>query len=89
MIGEKLLLIFELAYDMKFDRELQARNIEQLAEACASLLSASHRRHFVKSLMDILTEQRVEGERLYETDSVETVVRGVTEQLGRSEGGEY
>jgi hypothetical protein len=89
MIGEKLLLIFELAYDMKFDRELQARNIEQLAEACASLLSTSHRRHFVKSLMDILTEQRVEGERLYETDGVETVVRGVTEQLGRSEGGEY
>jgi hypothetical protein len=89
MIGEKLLLIFEMAYDVKFDRELQARNIEQLAEACASLLSTSHRRHFVKSLMDILTEQRVEGERLYETDGVETVVRGVTEQLGRSEGGEY
>jgi len=89
MIGEKLLLIFELAYEVKFDRELQARNIEQLAEACASLLSTTHRRHFVKSLMDILTEQRVEGERLYETDGVETVVRGVTEQLGRSEGGEY
>jgi hypothetical protein len=53
------------------------------------LLSTSHRRHFVKSLIDILTEQRVEGERLYETDGVETVVRGVTEQLGRSEGGEY
>lgn len=89
MIGEKLLLIFERAYEVKFDRKLQARNIEQLAEACASLLSTSHRRHFVKSLMDILTEQRVEGERLYETDGVETVVRGVTEQLGRSEGGEY
>jgi hypothetical protein len=89
MIGEKLLLIFELAYDVKFDRELQAGNIEQLAESCASLLSTSHRRHFVKSLIDILTEQRVEGERLYETDGVETVVRGVTEQLGRSEGGEY
>jgi hypothetical protein len=89
MIGEKLLLIFELAYEVKLDHELQARNIEQLAEACASLLSTSHRRHFVKSLMDILTEQRVDGERLYETDGVETVVRGVTEQLGRAEGGEY
>jgi hypothetical protein len=89
MIGEKLLLIFELAYDVKFDRELQARNIEQLAEACASLLSTSHRRHFVKSLIDILTEQRVDGERLFETEGVQAVVRGVTEQLGRSEGGEY
>jgi hypothetical protein len=89
MIGEKLLAIFELAYEMKLDHELQARNIEQLAEACASLLSTSHRRHFVKSLIDILTEQRVEGEKLYETDGVQTVVRDVTEQLGRSEGGEY
>ncbi|MFL6215870.1 MAG: BREX system ATP-binding domain-containing protein [Blastocatellia bacterium] len=89
MIGEKLVAIFELAYDVKLDHELQAKNIEQLAEACASLLSTSHRRHFVKSLMDILTEQRVDGERLYEADGVQGVVRSVTEQLGRSEGGEY
>jgi P-loop Domain of unknown function (DUF2791) len=89
MIGGKLLAIFELAYDMKFDREVQSKNIEQLAAACGALLSTSHRRHFVKSLMDILTEQRVEGERLYESDGVQVVVRHVTEQLGRSESGEY
>lgn len=89
LIGEKLLAIFELAYDVKLDRELQAKNIEQLAEACGSLLSTSHRRHFVKSLMDILTEQRVDGEKLYEAEGVKGVVRSVTEQLGRSEGGEY
>jgi hypothetical protein len=89
MIGEKLLAIFELAYEVKLDRELQAKNIEQLAEACASLLSTSHRRHFVKSLMDIFTEQRVDGEKLYEAEGVQVVVRHVTEQLGRSEGGEY
>lgn len=45
-IGERLLNVFEIAYYMKFDHELQARNIAQLAETCASLLSASHRRHF-------------------------------------------
>lgn len=89
MIGEKLLAIFELAYEVKLDRALQAKNIEQLAETCGALLSTSHRRHFVKSLMDILTEQRVDGEKLYETDGVQTVMRHVTEQLGRSEGGEY
>lgn len=89
MIGEKLLAIFEFAYDIKLDHELQTKNIAQLAEACGSLLSSSHRRHFVKSLMDILTEQRVEGERLYESDGVQVIVRQVTEQLGRSEGGEY
>lgn len=89
MIGERLLSIFELAYDIKFDHELQARNITELAEACGSLLSTSHRRHFVKSLMDIFTEQRVEGERAYQADGIQVVVRNVTEQLGRSQGGEY
>jgi len=39
--------------------------------------------------MDILTEQRVEGERLYKVDGLQGVVRQVTEQLGRSQGGEY
>ena len=89
MICEKLLSVFEVAYEVKLDRALQAKNIEQLAETCGSLLSTSHRRHFVKSLMDILTEQRVDGEKLYEAEGVQTVVRSVTEQLGRSEGGEY
>ncbi len=88
-IGEKLLGVFETAYDLKLDHELQARNIAQLADTCAALLSTSHRRHFVKSLIDMLAEQRAEGERLYEADNVQNVVRGVTEQLGRSQGGEY
>jgi hypothetical protein len=88
-IGEKLLGIFELAYDMKFDHELQSQNIAQLADTCGALLSTSHRRHFVKSLIDMLAEQRAEGERLYEADNVQNVVRAVTEQLGRAEGGEY
>jgi hypothetical protein len=88
-IGEKLLGVFEQAYDIKLDHELQSRNIAQLADTCAALLSTSHRRHFVKSLMDMLAEQRAEGERLYEQDNVQNVVRAVTEQLGRAQGGEY
>jgi hypothetical protein len=88
-IGEKLLRIFDLAYGVKLDHELQTKNIAQLAETCAALLSTSHRRHFVKSLIDMLTEQRAEGERLFEPESVQGVVRQVTEQLGRTEGGEY
>ncbi len=88
-IGEKLLGIFELAYGVTFNHELQAQNIAQLADTCAALLSTSHRRHFVKSLIDLLAEQRAEGERLYEQDNVQNVVRAVTEQLGRAQGGEY
>lgn len=89
MIGARLLDIFEIAYETKFDAELQRQNIAQLAESCASLLSTSHRRHFIKSLMNIFTEQRVAGERLYEPDNLQGVVRHVTEELGRSEVGEY
>ena len=89
LIGEKLVGVFEAAFGIKLDRAIQQENITRLAEACGSLLSTSHRRHFVKSLMDILTEQRVAGERVYEVDGLHGVVRQVTEQLGRSEGGEY
>ena len=88
-IGEKLLVVFETAWDLKLDHELQAQNIAQLADTCAALLSTSHRRHFVKSLIDMLAEQRADGERLYEQDNVQNVVRSVTEQLGQTQGGEY
>lgn len=89
LIGAKLLDVFELAYNIKLDRDMQTANIARLSESCAALLSTSHRRHFVKSLIDILTEQRIAGERLYEVDNVQGVIRNVTEQLGRSEVGEY
>jgi hypothetical protein len=89
LIGEKLLGIFEQAYNIEFNHELQKQNIAQLADTCGSLLSTSHRRHFVKSLIDMFAEQRADGERIYEPDNVQSVVRGVTEQLGRSQGGEY
>ena len=88
-IGEKLLGIFEQAYGIELNHELQTQNIAQLADTCAALLSTSHRRHFVKSLIDMLAEQRADGERLYEQDNVQNVVRAVTEQLGQAQGGEY
>lgn len=88
-IGEKLLGVFEKAYGIGLNHELQAQNIAQLADTCASLLSTSHRRHFVKSLIDLLAEQRAEGEHLYEQDNVQNVVRAVTAQLGQAQGGEY
>jgi hypothetical protein len=53
------------------------------------LLSTSHRRHFVKSLITMLTEQRVGGEHLYEDENLQGVLRDVTEQLGRTDAGEY
>ena len=89
LIGEKLLGVFETAYQMSLNHELQRENIAKLAAGCASLLSTSHRRHFVKSLVTMLTEQRVAGEHIYEDDNLNGVLRDVTEQLGRTETGEY
>lgn len=89
LIGEKLLGIYETAYAMNFNHELQRENIAELAASCASLLSTSHRRHFVKSLVTMLTEQKVSGEHIYEQDNLNGVLRDVTEQLGRTETGEY
>ncbi|MGI8468225.1 MAG: hypothetical protein ACR2N3_07215 [Pyrinomonadaceae bacterium] len=89
LIGEKLLGVYETAYQMNFNHELQRENIAALAAGCASLLSTSHRRHFVKSLVTMLTEQRVAGEHIYEEDNLNGVLRDVTEQLGRTETGEY
>ena len=37
----------------------------------------------------MLTEQRVTGEHVYEEDNLNGVLRDVTEQLGRTETGEY
>ena len=88
-IGARLIEVYETAYQMQFDRELQTRNIAGLAAECASLLSASHRRHFVKSLITMLTEQRVTGETLYEDNNLQGVIRDVTEQLGQSQTAEY
>src|SRR5262249_59782638 len=48
-IGDKLLGIFELAYGMKFDHELQTKKIAQLAQTCSGLLPASHRRDLSQS----------------------------------------
>lgn len=89
LIGEKLLGIYETAYQMNFNHELQRENIAALAAGCASLLSTSHRRHFVKSLVTMLTEQKVSGEHIYEEENLNGVLRDVTEQLGRTETGEY
>lgn len=89
LIGEKLLHIFELAYSIKLNFELQQQNIKALASVCSSFLSTSHRRHFVKSLIEILTEQRVDGEKQYEANGLEVVVRQVSGQLGRQAHKEY
>ena len=62
-IGYRLLPIFELAYDVKLDQEMQAANIPTLSEAARSAyLAISHRRLFVKALVTEWFRQKEEGE---------------------------
>lgn len=89
LIGEKLLRVFEIAYDVELNKELQEHNIKVLAGVCSSFLSTSHRRHFVKSLVEVLTEQRVDGEKTYEASGLEVVVKQVNDQLSRQAHKEY
>ena len=62
-IGYRLLPIFEIAYDVKLDPDMQAQNIALLSEAaCQSYLAISHRRLFVKTLVTEWYRQKEEGE---------------------------
>jgi hypothetical protein len=62
-IGYRLLAIFETAYDVKLDPDIQAQNITLLSEvACQSYLAISHRRLFVKTLVTEWFRQKEQGE---------------------------
>jgi len=80
-IGLKLLAVYEAAYQHEFDRKRQTRNINLIAQEMSSLLSDSHRRQFVKVLVNFLNEQRMAGERDYDQQRVDEEIRRVDDEL--------
>jgi len=81
-VGNRLLAIFEVGYDVKFDPAVQARNIEALSQAArASYLAVSHRRLFVKALVIEWYRQKEEGERTLSPVQAEAVIRGQGEDI--------
>jgi P-loop Domain of unknown function (DUF2791) len=80
-IGLRLLTVYEAAYQHEFDRKRQQRNIDLIAKEMSSLLSDSHRRQFVKVLVNFLNEQRVAGERDYDQQRVDEEIRRVDDEL--------
>ncbi len=81
-IGYRLLAIFEIAYDIKLDPDIQSQNIALLSEvACHSYLAISHRRLFVKTLVTEWFRQKEQGELVINTDYAEAAIRGQSDAL--------
>ncbi len=81
-IGYRLLAIFEAAYDLKLDADIQAQNIALLSEvACQSYLAISHRRLFVKTLVTEWYRQKEQGELVINADYAEAAIRGQSDSL--------
>jgi hypothetical protein len=80
-IGKRILAVFETAYQPNFSLVLQHKNISLLANQCAQLLSDHHRRLFVKTLVNFLNLQRVDGEREYGEEQVKSEIQRVNREL--------
>ena len=81
-IGYRLLAIFEVAYDVRLDRDLQTENVHILAEAARnSFLAISHRRLFVKALVTEWFRQKETGETLITPEYATALIRGQSDAL--------
>lgn len=81
-IGSRLLPIFEVAYGVKLNPEIQTRNIALFAEAALnSFLAISHRRLFIKALVMEWYRQKEDGEQVINADYAEKVIRGESDAL--------
>jgi hypothetical protein len=81
-IGYRLLAIFEVAYNVTLNHEMQAANIAVLSEAARqSYLAISHRRLFVKALVTEWFRQKEMGETLITPEYATAVIRGQSDAL--------
>jgi hypothetical protein len=63
-MGNRIIDVFCDVYPQSVGRPLQQKNIAVLADACVdSQFDVNHRRLFAKTLVDLLQNQRVDGER--------------------------
>ena len=81
-VGYRLLAIFEVAYDVKLNADIQAQNILVLSDAARNAyLDMSHRRLFIKSLITDWYRQMEDGEGLISVDYAEGLIRGQYQSL--------
>lgn len=81
-IGYRLLPIFEIAYGVKLDADVQAANIRAFSEAArTAYLAISHRRLFVKTLITEWYRQKEEGEIALTLEQAAGLIRGQSDAL--------
>jgi hypothetical protein len=81
-IGYRLLDIFQVAFGIRLNAELQVQNIATFSEAARnSYLAISHRRLFIKALVTEWYVQKEEGERAISVAAAEAAIRGQSEAL--------
>jgi hypothetical protein len=85
-IGEKLLELGIKVHAWNFDRNLQRRNLYQLADITANrMLEVNARRLFVKAWCSLLEEQARTGQREYSVAALTELIQGVYEGFRRAD----
>jgi hypothetical protein len=81
-ISYRLQPIFEIAYGVKLDSDIQTENIRILSEAARnSYLAISHRRLFVKALVTEWFRQKEEGEIVITLEYAAALIQGQSDAL--------
>lgn len=81
-IAHRLLPIFEIAYSVTLNKDVQADNIRILSEAARnSYLAISHRRLFVKALVTEWYRQSQDGEVAMTPEYASALIRGQSDSL--------
>ncbi|MGM0558431.1 MAG: BREX system ATP-binding domain-containing protein, partial [Myxococcota bacterium] len=77
-LGERIVDVYETAYDVDFDPDVQSSNAQTLAAACVNTqFEVNHRRLFVKSFVDLLNWQADRGEEQLDIDqAIDVVIDG-------------
>lgn len=89
-IGEKLIPIYETAFETELDRPTQQANAVILANVARDVfLDVSHRRLFVKAFITELARQHAGQEHLLTEDEAIAIIRGQVDELAGGETPPY
>lgn len=84
-LGEKIVKVFEEARGIALDGEVQSGNSRELATAAVSaFFEVNHRRLFVKSWVDFLNQQLVDGERKLTADEATQMILAGNDALSQA-----
>ncbi len=89
-IGEKLIPIYEVAFDTQFDHKVQRANADILANVARDVfLDISHRRLFVKSFVTELSRQQYGKEHTITEEEAQAILRNQIDELNSGETAPY